>query len=231
MLSRRTLLASAAATSSLVVRPAAAATAVDLELVLAVDVSGSVDWEEYALQRQGYADAFRNPRLHQAIRGGPIGRIAVIMTQWAGFTLQSVAVPWTLVDSAASAVSFADAILEAPRYRLRGTSLSGALLHATRLFGDGFEGSRQVIDVSGDGPNNSGPEPDTVRDLAVAAGITINGLPILTDLPWLGDYFRSHVIGGPGAFIEEAVSFEAFGAAVLRKLLAEVSGLTPHRFA
>lgn len=226
MIDRRTVLA---APLVALATPVAAqrVTAVDLELVLAVDVSGSVDDQEYALQRQGYVDAFRSPRLHRAFLGGPIGRVAVTMLHWAGFGTHSIAVPWTLIDSSAKADAFAAAIDRAPRYRWRGTSLSGAIAASHALFGDGYEGSRLVIDVSGDGVNNSGPGPEAMRDAAVAAGITINGLPILTDLPWLDEVYRTSVIGGPGAFIERAVTFEAFGAAVLRKLLTEVSGVAP----
>jgi hypothetical protein len=228
MITRRTLLAAGSLTA-LGATPAAAAVPVDLELVLAVDISGSVDFEEYALQRQGYVDAFRSPRLQRAITGGPLGRIAVTMLQWAGFGLESVAVPWTLLDGARAADRFAAQIDQAPRQRLRGTSLSGAIIASTALFNKGYEGSRQVIDVSGDGPNNSGPNPRPARDLAVDSGITINGLPILTDLPWLDEYYRTEVIGGPGAFIEAAQTFDSFGAAVLKKLLTEISG-EPHRF-
>ncbi len=228
-------LAAAAGTGA----PAGAETPVDLELVLAVDVSGSVDPEEAQLQREGYVGALLNPRVQAAIRGGPHGRIAVIYMEWAGDTYQRVVVPWTLLEDAASVESFAAVVAESPTLTAQWTSISAAIDHGARLFeGNGFEGMRRVIDVSGDGVNNRGRPVEWARDQAVAAGITINGLPILNDRPnpWGGSppvdldrYYRDHVIGGPGAFLVPAVSFDAFADAILSKLLLEISGTTPDR--
>ena len=183
---------------------------VDLELILAVDVSGSMDREEQTLQRRGYVEAFQHPEVAQAVRSGPYGRIAVTYVEWAGPTAQAVAVPWTLIEDAATAEDFAAGLAEAPPSRIRGTSISGALAFAAPMFaGNGFDGMRRVIDVSGDGPNNIGPPVEPVRDAVLAAGIVINGLPLQLDAPLymaiggleLSVYYRDCVIGGPGAFV------------------------------
>lgn len=210
---------------------------VDLELVLAIDVSGSVDPEEARLQRDGYVGALTNPRVQAAIHGGPYGRIAVAYVEWAGDGFQRIVVPWTLLSDPASVEAFASSVAESPISSAQWTSISAAIDFCARLFdGNGYEGTRRVIDVSGDGVNNRGRPVEWARDQAVAAGITINGLPILNDRPnpWGGSptldldgYYRDHVIGGPGAFLVPAVSFEAFADAILAKLLLEVSGLTP----
>ncbi len=210
---------------------------VDLELVLAVDVSGSVDAEEGRLQREGYVAALTDPKVQAAIRGGPYGRIAVTYMEWAGDGFQRVTVPWTLLSDRNSVESFASSIAESPYLTAQWTSISAAIDFSARLFNDnGFEGVRRVIDVSGDGVNNRGRPVQWARDEAVAAGITINGLPILNDRPnpWggaaptnLDGYYQDHVIGGPGAFLVPAVSFEAFADAILSKLLLEISGLPP----
>ncbi|KAA0681385.1 DUF1194 domain-containing protein [Roseomonas genomospecies 6] len=216
---------------------AKADTPVDLELVLAVDVSGSVDAEEGRLQREGYVAALTDPKVQAAIRGGPYGRIAVTYVEWAGDGFQRVTVPWTLLSDRNSVESFASSIAESPYLTAQWTSISAAIDFSARLFNDnGFEGVRRVIDVSGDGVNNRGRPVQWARDEAVAAGITINGLPILNDRPnpWggaaptnLDGYYQDHVIGGPGAFLVPAVSFEAFADAILSKLLLEISGLPP----
>ena len=210
---------------------------VDLELVLAVDVSGSVDPEEARLQRDGYVGALTDPKVQAAIHGGPYGRIAVVYVEWAGDSFQRIVVPWTLLGDPASVEAFASAVAEAPIASAQWTSISGAIDFCARLFdGNGYEGARRVIDVSGDGVNNRGRPVEWARDQAVAAGITINGLPILNDRPnpWgggptldLDGYYRDHVIGGPGAFLVPAVSFEAFAEAILSKLLLEISDRTP----
>jgi len=210
---------------------------VDLELVLAVDVSGSVDPEEAKLQRDGYVQAFLNDKVQRAIRGGPFGRVAVTYVEWAGDNHQYTIVDWTLLGDAASVRSFALAIAEAPITSAQWTSISAAIDYAVPLFdNNGVEGTRRVIDVSGDGENNRGRSVDAARDAAVARGITINGLPILNDRPnpWGGSpsteldrYYREHVIGGPGAFLVPATDFNSFADAILSKLLLEVSGLTP----
>ncbi|WP_448205061.1 DUF1194 domain-containing protein [Azospirillum sp. sgz302134] len=210
---------------------------VDLELVLAVDVSGSVDPEEARLQRDGYVQALTNPKVQAAIHGGPLGRIAVIYVEWAGDTFQRIVVPWTLVGDPASVDALASSVAESPIASAQWTSISGAIDYCARLFDDnGFEGARRVIDVSGDGVNNRGRPVEWARDQAVSAGITINGLPILNDRPnpWggaapidLDGYYRDHVIGGPGAFLVPAINFESFADAILSKLLLEISGRTP----
>ncbi len=164
--------------------PAAAELPVDLELVLAVDVSGSMDRDEQALQRRGYVEAFLHPEVAAAVRSGPYGRIAVTYVEWAGASAQVVTLPWTLVEDQTTAEDFAAGLAEAPPARFRGTSISGALAFAAPMFADnGYEGLRRVIDVSGDGPNNIGPPVAPVRDAVVAAGIVINGLPVQLDAP------------------------------------------------
>ena len=220
------------ATLLLLATPARAATEVDLLLVLAVDASGSVTEERFVLQRQGYADAFRSPRLHQALGSGPNGAIAVTMFQWTGPGLQVPTVSWTRVSDPASAAAMAAKIERAPRTLFGGgTSISGAIDHGMRLLALApFEAARRVIDVSGDGANNRGRPAENARDDAVAAGVVVNGLPIMA-VEWnLDGYYRDHVIGGPGSFMIPVESFEEFAPAVLRKLVTEIAGLAPHRF-
>ena len=194
-------------------------------LVLAVDASGSVNQTRFELQRKGYADAFRNPRVLDAIRGWATGSIAVTMTQWTGPAMHVLAVPWTLIKDAASANAFADAIEAAPRQLFGGcTSISGAIDHAMLLFPAApYRGLKRVIDVSGDGINNRGRDVREARDEAVRAGVIINGLPIVAIEYGLDKYYYDHVIGGPGAFIVPADSYENFAQAVLRKLILEIA--------
>lgn len=207
------------------VTQASAQTNVDVQLVLAVDASGSVSNERFILQQRGYAAAFRSPRLLEAIRGGANRAIAVTMTQWTGPLQQIQAVPWTLVGDERSMHAFADAIDGAERQLFGGgTSISGAIDHAMTLLSDtSFAGGRRVIDVSGDGSNNRGRPAEDARDEAVRQGVNINGLPILSLEPSLDDYYRDHVIGGPGAFVIVASSYESFAEAVLKKLILEIS--------
>jgi hypothetical protein len=221
--------------------PALPATAedvpVDLELVLAVDISGSVDEVEAQLQREGYIAALRHPHVIEAIQGGMFRRIALTYVEWAGDHYQRTMLDWTLLEDARGAHGFADALAETPLMSAHWTSLSGAIDYAAALFDDnGFEGVRRVIDVSGDGYNNRGRRVELARDEAVAAGITINGLPIVNDRPnpWGGSppkdldlYYEERVIGGPGAFIVMAEDYTAFAAAILSKLLLEIAGETP----
>ncbi|HYG91565.1 MAG TPA: DUF1194 domain-containing protein [Azospirillum sp.] len=210
---------------------------VDLELVLAVDVSGSIDPEEAQLQRRGYVEAFLNPKVINAIRSGPYGRIAVTYVEWAGDHYQQTMMGWTLLDGRDSITGFADRLAETGIGRERWTSISAGLTYSGALFETSpFEGTRRVIDVSGDGPNNSGPPLSLAREGVLARGITINGLPIVNNRPnpWGGEpprdldqYYRENVIGGPGAFIVVADGFDAFAQAILTKLLLEIAGTPP----
>jgi hypothetical protein len=205
--------------------PAAAQTAVDLQLVLAVDASGSVDQLRFGLQKQGYVAAFRHERVLQAIRSGPNQAIGVTMLQWTGPTMQVEVVGWTMVGDEESAASLAAAIERVPRQLFGGgTSISGAIDRAVTLLGKSpFRGARRVVDISGDGSNNRGRPVNLARDEAVAAGIGINGLPILALEPGLDRYYYDNVIGGPGAFIVVARDFESFGEAILKKLITEIA--------
>ena len=202
---------------------------VDLALVLAVDASGSVDQVRFELQKQGYAAAFRHPRVIAAITSGPAQSISVIMMQWTGPALQVTAVPWTRISDAASANAFADAIAAAPRQLFGGgTSISGAIdTGRALLFDNPYRPARRVIDISGDGANNRGRPANIARDEAVQAGIGINGLPILSLEPDLDRYYEQNVIGGPGAFAIAATGYETFADAILKKLIAQIANAPP----
>jgi hypothetical protein len=215
--------------------------AVDLELVLAVDVSGSVDSVEASQQREGYLAALVDPDVIQAIQVNPFRRIAVTYVEWAGSDYQRTIVDWRLIEGTDSAASFVQELVAQPPQRGRWTSVSGAIDYSSLLFDtNGYAGTRQVIDVSGDGTNNSGRPVEEARDEAVSRGIVINGLPILNDRPQpfdmptpidvkLDDYYLRHVIGGPGSFLVVAESFEDFRTAVLSKLIREIAGDAPVR--
>ncbi len=200
-------------------------TTTDILLVLAVDASGSVNQPRFELQRRGYADAFRNTQVLNAIRGGSTGSIAVTMVQWTGYAMQVQAVPWTLIKDASSASAFADAVEAAPRQLFGGgTSISGAIDHAMLLLPNApYRGLKRVIDISGDGSNNRGRDVREARDEAVRAGVIINGLPIVSLEYGLDKYYFDNVIGGPGAFIVPADSYENFAQAVVRKLILEIA--------
>lgn len=210
-------------------------TAVDLELVLAVDVSLSMDLEEQRLQRDGYVEAFRDPEVIKSIASGPSGRIAVTYVEWAGPGNHIVVLPWTIVDSAASAQDFSRRLELAGISRARMTSISSALEFSESLFASsGVRGMRRVIDVSGDGPNNAGPPVVPIRDALVAKGIVINGLPIVLkrptsffDLENLDQYYTDCVIGGTGSFMIPIKEPGEFRSATRRKLLLEIAGLMP----
>jgi hypothetical protein len=204
---------------------ASAQTAADLQLVLAVDASGSVDQVRFELQKRGYVAAFRHPRVLQAIRSGPNKGIAVTMLQWTGPTLQVPVVGWRLIGDEESAGAFADAIERTPRQLFGGgTSISGAIDYASTLFARSpYRALRRVIDVSGDGSNNRGRPVTLARDEAVISGIGINGLPILALEPDLDRYYYDSVIGGPGAFVIAARDYETFGEAILKKLITEIA--------
>ena len=211
---------------------AGAQSGVDLELVLAVDVSGSVSEARFELQKRGYVAAFRNPRLLQAIQSGSQQRIAVTMLQWTGPVLQVQVVPWRLISTEASMHALADAIEAVPRQLFGGgTSISGAIDYAMSLFAvTEAKGARRVIDISGDGSNNRGRPVTEARDDAVKAGVSINGLPILALDPELDQYYLHNVIGGPGAFVVAAASYETFADAILKKLVTEVALAAPRPF-
>lgn len=200
-----------------------------LQLVLAVDASGSVDMPRFNLQKDGYAAAFRHPTVRTAILNGVAGSISVTMMQWTGPAMQTVVVDWALLDSEAAIDGFARGIDRAERMLFGGgTSLSGAIDFSAGLFPlCPWAADRRVIDVSGDGSNNRGRHPAQSRDEAVRAGIVINGLPILALEPWLEDHYRDHVIGGPGCFLIAAADFKDFAQAIRAKLVAEIAGLRP----
>lgn len=229
---RRTLLAATGSAALAGVGSARADNAVDVALVLAVDVSRSIDEDEAKLQREGYREAVIDPAVLAAIRGGMIGAIGLVYIEWAGIEYQRTVLPWARIASEAEARNWAEALARAPRASLSWTSISGAIMHAHReLSACPFEATRRVIDISGDGLNNSGPPVEVLRDQAVAEGIVINGLPIMNDRPTFGRpppanldlYFRDRVIGGPGAFYIVAEDFNSFGLAVKRKLIREIA--------
>ena len=222
--------------------PAHAAEPVDLLLVLAADVSRSVDAEKFKLQREGYAAAIADPRVLDAIRSGRNSRVAVLFAEWSGLGNQKVVIDWTLIDGPKAAQAFGDRLLESPRSFADRTSISGGIDFAVAQFPHApFSSERYTIDVSGDGTNNAGRDVGAARDEALALGITINGLVILsaTPLPWnpehtnppggLANYYRTNVVGGPGAFVLEAKDFNSFGQAIIKKLIAEIADATPLR--
>jgi hypothetical protein len=215
--------------------PVVAQPTADLELIIAVDVSLSMDLDEQRLQRDGYVAAFRDPEVHKAISSGPQGRIVVTYLEWAGPPTQDVVMPWTVIDSPAAARAFADRLEALPISRARMTSISAALQFSGRLFAtSGARGIRRVIDVSGDGPNNAGVPVVPVRDELVGQGIVINGLPIMLklatgffDLADLDHYYADCVIGGTGAFMIPIKEKSEFQTATRRKLLLEIAGHEP----
>jgi hypothetical protein len=203
---------------------------VDLALVLAIDVSRSVNMERFMLQRDGYAGAFRDAAVIDAIRGGEHHAIAVTIVEWSGADQQRQVIPWSVITDRASSEHFAAAVSEADRVFDGSTSISGGLGFSAPLFAtSGFAATRRIIDVSGDGSNNSGRPVTAVRDAVVAQGITINGLPILTLESTLDTYYQDNVIGGPGAFVEVAENYDSFPKAVLAKLIKEIATTSPAR--
>ena len=212
---------------------------VDVELILAVDVSYSMDLDELAIQREGYAQALSSREFLQALKNGLHGRIAVTYFEWAASTDQKIIIPWRVIDGPESADAVAAEILKTPIRRASRTSISGAIYFAMPLFDENpYRGLRRVIDISGDGPNNNGPSPVTIaRDEAVAKGITINGLPIMVkepsystmDIDNLDWYYEDCVIGGPGSFVVSIKDREKFKEAIRTKLLLEVAGRVPDR--
>ena len=221
---------------------ARAAEQVDLLLVLAADVSRSVDSGKFQLQREGYAAAISDPHVLDAIRSGRTGRIGLTYIEWSGLGSQRVVIDWTTISDAETAKGFGDRLLEAPRSFADRTSISGAIEFAmSHLARAPYESQRRTIDVSGDGTNNSGRDVSLARDEALAQGITINGLVILSETPlaWnpdhtnppggLDNYYRNNVIGGPGAFVLAAQNFNSFGEAIIKKMIAEVAEAEPPR--
>ena len=232
----RTLLLLILAGVAAVPTVAAAAEQVDLLLVLAADVSRSVDNTKFQLQREGYAAAVSDPRVLDAIRSGRNGRVGLTFVEWSGAGSQRVLINWTSIGDAESAKSFGDSLLEAPRSFADRTSISGAIEFAMRQLARApYESARRTIDISGDGTNNAGGDVTLARDKAIAQGVTINGLVILSETPlaWnpdhtnppggLQNYYRNNVIGGPGAFVLVAENFNSFGQAIVKKMIAEVA--------
>ncbi len=218
--------------------------AVDLELVLAVDISRSMDFDEHTLQRNGYVDAFRHKDVIDALMSGPHGRIAVTYMEWANDARQVI--PWTIIDSAAAASTFADRMAAEPIYGERRTSISTALYEAERLIRENdITSHRQVIDISGDGANNAGGSVEEARDFVLKRKININGLPILLhadgnggfasggggfggpgiDIPHLDRYYKHCVIGGDGAFIAPVFDLKHLSATIRKKLVLEIASL------
>jgi hypothetical protein len=205
---------------------------VDVELVMAVDISYSMDYDELALQREGYVQALTSSEFLNALKQGTNAKVAVTLVEWAGVSDQRVVLPWRLIDSPATAQAVADEMARAPVRRSYRTSISGALMFSSALFeGNGFRGIRRVIDVSGDGTNNQGPVVTQVRDDVIARGITINGLPIMLKEPQPGSidikdldiYYEDCVIGGPGAFVVPIREREKFKDAIRTKLVLDIA--------
>ncbi len=210
-------------------RPAVAAR-IDMALVLAVDVSESVDAGEYRLQHEGIARAFENPDVIAAIQNGANGAIDVLMIEWSDRDKQAIVVPWTQVSDAASGAAFAAKVRAGTRSSNGLTAIGDALLASAAAFKSlPDQAARRVIDISGDGMANIGPKPDGVRDALNAQGITINGLAILASEPWLDTYYNNEVIGGDGAFLLQVKDFQSFATAIKQKLLAEISARSPVR--
>jgi len=214
------------------------ANAVDVQLVLAVDVSYSMDMDELAIQREGYAQALVSKDFLQALKTGPNGKVAVTYFEWAASSDQKIIIPWRVIDGPESADAVAAEILKTPIRRASRTSISGAIYFAMPLFDDSpYKGLRRVIDISGDGPNNNGGPITIARDEALSKGIIINGLPIMVkepsystmDIDNLDFYYEDCVIGGPGSFVVSIKDREKFKEAIRTKLLLEVAGRTPEK--
>ena len=211
---------------------------VDVELVLAVDVSYSMDMDELAIQREGYAQAIVSKEFLQALKSGPNGKISVTYFEWAASSDQKIIIPWRVIDGPETADAVAAEIMKTPIRRASRTSISGAINFAMPLFEENpYRGIRRVIDISGDGPNNNGSPVTTARDAALEKGVVINGLPIMVkepsystmDIDNLDLYYEDCVIGGPGSFVVTIKEREKFKEAIRTKLLLEVAGRTPER--
>lgn len=220
--------------SSAVAQEDSASSAVDLELVIAVDVSASMDREEFLLQRRGYIEAIRHPDFVRAILAGERRRIALTYVEWSGPAWQKIIVPWRVIDGGGAAAEFAATLAGEPLVVQRGTSISAAIAFSAGLLeSNEYDAHRRVIDVSGDGPNNYGPPVVEARGAAVASDIVVNGLPILIRpspiVPDIVLYYSDCVIGGAGSFVLPVKSVEEFTAAIRRKLILEVAGGPPAR--
>ena len=209
---------------------------VDLLLVLAADVSRSVDSDEFKLQREGYAAALNDPRVLRAIKAGGLGKIAVCFVEWSGEWAQKIVIDWTIIEDEETAAGFGAVLLTAPRSFADRTAIGAAIDYAVAQFGrSGHEGQRRTIDVSGDGTNTNGKAPSVARDQALALGIVINGLVILSPepMPWnpyhthppggLENYFRENVAGGPGSFVMVVEDFQSLAFAIANKLIREIA--------
>jgi hypothetical protein len=211
---------------------------VDVELILAVDVSYSMDMDELAVQREGYAQAIVSKEFLQALKSLPNGKIAITYFEWAASNDQKIIIPWRVIDGPETADAVSEEILKTPIRRASRTSISGAINFAMPLFEENpYHGLRRVIDISGDGANNNGPPVTGARDMALSKGITINGLPIMVkdpsystmDIDNLDFYYEDCVIGGPGSFVVSIKDRDKFKEAIRTKLLLEVAGRTPER--
>jgi hypothetical protein len=211
---------------------------VDIELILAVDVSYSMDMDELAIQREGYAQAIVSKEFLQALKTGPNGKISITYFEWAASSDQKIIIPWRVIDGPETADAVANEIMKTPIRRASRTSISGAINFAMPLFDENpYRGLRRVIDISGDGPNNNGTPVTGARDAALEKGIIINGLPIMVkepsystmDIDNLDFYYEDCVIGGPGSFVVSIKDREKFKEAIRTKLLLEVAGRTPER--
>jgi Protein of unknown function (DUF1194) len=211
---------------------------VDVELILAVDVSYSMDMDELAIQREGYAEAIVSKEFLQALKSLPNGRISVTYFEWAASSDQKIIIPWRVIDGPETADAVANEIMKTPIRRASRTSISGAINFAMPLFDENpYKGLRRVIDISGDGPNNNGSPVTIARDAALEKGITINGLPIMVkepsystmDIDNLDWYYEDCVTGGPGSFVVSIKDRSQFKQAIRTKLLLEVAGRTPER--
>jgi hypothetical protein len=218
------------------VHVARAAEPVDLLLALAMDVSRSMSQPKFQLQREGYAAAITNPQVLDAIKSGAHQKIAICFVDWSGPGEQKLLIDWSIIDNAASAKHFGDLIAQAPRSFFNSTSIAGGIdFSSAQIARAPFEAERHAIDVSGDGTNNSGRDVRAARDQAVARGVVINGLAILTDISQaqnpqhtnppggLEKYYRDYVVGGPGSFVMVAEDFSSFGRAMVKKLIAEIA--------
>jgi uncharacterized protein YbaA (DUF1428 family) len=214
------------------------AASVDVELILAVDVSYSMDMDELAIQREGYAQAIVSKEFLQALKSLPNGKIAITYFEWAASSDQKIIIPWRVIDGPETADAVSNEIMKTPVRRASRTSISGAIYFAMPLFDENpYKGLRRVIDISGDGPNNNGAPVLGARDMALEKGIVINGLPIMVkepsystmDIDNLDWYYEDCVIGGPGSFVVSIKDREKFKEAIRTKLLLEVAGRTPER--